>query len=91
MRRQVRFLANVVQTMGAVQTTVTVQTIDAFRQLPRFRQLARFRQLRFAPVRARVVRLCGALHGGVFDVFSPAQSADGYDVIETVARQSWAL
>lgn len=27
--------------------------------------------------------------GGVFDLFSPAQSADGYDVIETVARQSW--
>ncbi|MBL8775738.1 MAG: CocE/NonD family hydrolase [Acidimicrobiales bacterium] len=27
--------------------------------------------------------------GGVFDVFSPAQAADGYDVIETVARQSW--
>jgi uncharacterized protein len=29
--------------------------------------------------------------GGVFDVFSPAQSADGYDVIETVARQEWVL
>jgi predicted acyl esterase len=29
--------------------------------------------------------------GGVFDVFSPAQSADGYDVIETVARQPWVL
>lgn len=29
--------------------------------------------------------------GGVFDIFSPAQSADGYDVIETVARQPWAL
>lgn len=27
--------------------------------------------------------------GGVFDVFSPAQAADGYDVIETVARQPW--
>lgn len=27
--------------------------------------------------------------GGVFDVFNPAQHADGYDVIETVARQSW--
>lgn len=27
--------------------------------------------------------------GGIFDVFSPAQSADGYDVIETVARQPW--
>ena len=25
--------------------------------------------------------------GGVFDVFSPAQFADGYDIIETVARQ----
>lgn len=29
--------------------------------------------------------------GGVFDIFSPAQAADGYDVIETVARQPWAL
>ncbi|TNF29150.1 MAG: CocE/NonD family hydrolase [Deltaproteobacteria bacterium] len=29
--------------------------------------------------------------GGVFDVFSPAQQADGYDVIETVARQPWVL
>lgn len=29
--------------------------------------------------------------GGVFDIFSPAQAADGYDVIETVARQSWVL
>lgn len=29
--------------------------------------------------------------GGVFDIFSPAQQADGYDVIETVARQDWAL
>ena len=27
--------------------------------------------------------------GGVFDIFSPAQMADGYDVIETVARQDW--
>jgi uncharacterized protein len=27
--------------------------------------------------------------GGVFDVFSPAQQADGYDVVETVARQPW--
>jgi uncharacterized protein len=27
--------------------------------------------------------------GGVFDVFNPAQAADGYDVIETVARQDW--
>ncbi len=29
--------------------------------------------------------------GGVFDVFNPAQHADGYDVIETVARQDWVL
>src|SRR3954452_4339439 len=29
--------------------------------------------------------------GGVFDVFSPAQAADGYDVVETVARQPWVL
>ena len=29
--------------------------------------------------------------GGVFDYFEPLQSLDGYDVIETVARQSWAL
>jgi uncharacterized protein len=29
--------------------------------------------------------------GGVFDVFNPAQQADGYDIIETVARQSWVL
>lgn len=29
--------------------------------------------------------------GGVFDLFSPAQAADGYDVIETVARQDWVL
>ena len=29
--------------------------------------------------------------GGVFDVFSPAQSADGYDIVETVAHQSWVL
>jgi predicted acyl esterase len=27
--------------------------------------------------------------GGVFDIFSPAQMADGYDVVETVARQDW--
>ncbi len=27
--------------------------------------------------------------GGVFDVFSPAQAADGYDVVESVARQPW--
>jgi len=29
--------------------------------------------------------------GGVFDLFSPAQAADGYDVVEVVARQSWVL
>ncbi|MCA9517478.1 MAG: CocE/NonD family hydrolase, partial [Myxococcales bacterium] len=29
--------------------------------------------------------------GGVFDVFNPAQHADGYDVIEVVARQPWVL
>ena len=29
--------------------------------------------------------------GGVFDVLSPAQAADGYDVIEIVARQPWVL
>ncbi len=29
--------------------------------------------------------------GGVFDIFSPAQAADGYDVIEVVARQPWVL
>jgi predicted acyl esterase len=28
--------------------------------------------------------------GGVFDIFSPAQHADGYDVIEVVSRQPWA-
>jgi len=27
--------------------------------------------------------------GGTFDVFNPAQHADGYDVIETIARQPW--
>jgi uncharacterized protein len=27
--------------------------------------------------------------GGVFDVFNPAQHADGYDIIEVVARQDW--
>jgi hypothetical protein len=27
--------------------------------------------------------------GGAFDFFEPLQSLDGYDVIETVARQSW--
>jgi predicted acyl esterase len=29
--------------------------------------------------------------GGAFDYFEPLQSLDGYDVIETVARQPWAL
>jgi uncharacterized protein len=29
--------------------------------------------------------------GGAFDYFEPLQSLDGYDVVETVARQSWAL
>lgn len=29
--------------------------------------------------------------GGVFDIFNPAQHADGYDVIETIARQQWVL
>lgn len=29
--------------------------------------------------------------GGVYDVFSAAQSADGYDVVEIVARQDWVL
>ena len=29
--------------------------------------------------------------GGVFDVFNPAQMADGYDVIEIVGRQPWVL
>lgn len=29
--------------------------------------------------------------GGVFDVFNRAQHADGYDIIETVARQDWVL
>jgi hypothetical protein len=27
--------------------------------------------------------------GGVFDVFSPAQQADGYDLVEAIARQPW--
>jgi predicted acyl esterase/5-hydroxyisourate hydrolase-like protein (transthyretin family) len=27
--------------------------------------------------------------GGVFDVFNAAQAADGYDAVETVARQPW--
>ncbi len=29
--------------------------------------------------------------GGSYDYFEPLQSLDGYDVIETVARQSWVL
>ena len=29
--------------------------------------------------------------GGVFDVFSPAEQADGYDLIEIVARQPWVM
>ncbi|MEE2755350.1 MAG: CocE/NonD family hydrolase [Myxococcota bacterium] len=29
--------------------------------------------------------------GGVFDFFNRAQHADGYDVIETIARQPWVL
>ena len=29
--------------------------------------------------------------GGVYDVFSRANRADGYDVVETVARQEWVL
>lgn len=29
--------------------------------------------------------------GGVFDVFNPAQHADGYDVVEIVAAQDWVL
>ena len=29
--------------------------------------------------------------GGVFDVFNPAQHADGYDIVETIARQPWVL
>jgi predicted acyl esterase len=28
--------------------------------------------------------------GGAFDFFEPLQGLDGYDVIETIARQSWA-
>lgn len=27
--------------------------------------------------------------GGVFDIFNPAQAADGYDVVEIVGRQPW--
>jgi predicted acyl esterase len=29
--------------------------------------------------------------GGVFDIFNPAQQADGYDIIEAVARQPWVM
>lgn len=29
--------------------------------------------------------------GGVFDVFSPAQQADGYDAIEAIAAQRWVM
>src|SRR4051812_8000718 len=29
--------------------------------------------------------------GGAFDYFEPLQGLDGYDIIETVARQSWVL
>jgi predicted acyl esterase len=29
--------------------------------------------------------------GGAFDFFEPLQSLDGYDVIETIARQPWVL
>ena len=29
--------------------------------------------------------------GGTFDVFDPAQQADGYDVVEIIARQPWVL
>jgi predicted acyl esterase len=29
--------------------------------------------------------------GGAFDFFEPLQSLDGYDVVETIARQPWAL
>jgi uncharacterized protein len=29
--------------------------------------------------------------GGAFDFFEPLQGLDGYDVIETIARQSWVL
>ena len=27
--------------------------------------------------------------GGAFDFFEPLQSLDGYDVVETIARQPW--
>src|SRR5919205_2305426 len=29
--------------------------------------------------------------GGAFDFFEPLQNLDGYDVIETIARQPWVL
>jgi len=29
--------------------------------------------------------------GGVFDIFSPAQHSDAYDIVEVVARQPWVL
>ena len=29
--------------------------------------------------------------GGAFDFFEPLQSLDGYDVVETIARQPWVL
>jgi predicted acyl esterase len=29
--------------------------------------------------------------GGIYDVFSAAQSADGHDIVEIVARQDWVL
>ncbi len=29
--------------------------------------------------------------GGVFDFFNRAQHADGYDVVETIARQTWVM
>jgi uncharacterized protein len=29
--------------------------------------------------------------GGIFETFNPAQQADGYDVVEVVARQDWVL
>jgi predicted acyl esterase len=29
--------------------------------------------------------------GGVFDLFNPAQQADGYDIVEIVGRQPWVL
>ena len=32
---------------------------------------------------------CSGCSGGAFDFFEPLQSLDGYDVIETIARQPW--